>query len=181
MSLKRNKRRKSPADIILPSSERKRHDLIEQTKIDMVDGYGRLSEHRPYKSVDILMRMERRGSITTGMRYAGEDFRNAFRRAQIDPLAAIDLSRPFIDKDSRMISGRSRSDNGYVWRAILAVGGLGSPCGSCLWNVIGWEKALKEWALEQGWNGRRVSQDAAYGILIGALGMLEGYYQREGK
>jgi hypothetical protein len=181
LSSKRNKRHNLPTDLISPSSEREQHGLVEQTEIAMVDGYGRLSQHKPYKSVDILVRMERRGSITAAMRYAGENFRNAFRRANLDPLGAIDLSRPFIDKDSRMMSGRSRSDSNIVWRAILVVGGLGSPCGSCLWHVIGFEKALKEWALQQGWNGRRVSQEAAYGILIGALGALESYYRREGK
>jgi hypothetical protein len=64
-----------------------------------------------------------------------------------------------------------------VWNAVLAVGGLSSPGGSCLWHVVGWEKSLKEWALEQGWSGRRVSQEAASGILIGALGTLEAHYQ----
>ena len=63
-----------------------------------------------------------------------------------------------------------------VWRAILAVGGLGSAGGSCLWHVLGWERSLKEWALEQGWRGRRVSQEAASGILIAALGALEGHF-----
>ena len=63
-----------------------------------------------------------------------------------------------------------------VWRAIQAVGGIGSPAGSCLWHVVGWERSLKEWALEQGWNGRRVSQEAASGILIAALGALEGHF-----
>jgi hypothetical protein len=63
-----------------------------------------------------------------------------------------------------------------VWEAILAVGGLGSPAGSCLWHVLGWESSLKEWALERGWSGRRVSQEAASGILIAALGALEAHF-----
>jgi hypothetical protein len=37
-------------------------------------------------------------------------------------------------------------------------------------------RSLKEWALEQGWNGRRVSQEAASGILIAALGALEAHF-----
>jgi hypothetical protein len=65
----------------------------------------------------------------------------------------------------------------HVWRAIVAVGGPSSPGGSCLWHVVGWECSLKEWAFEQGWNGRRVSQEAASGILIAALGALETHYQ----
>jgi hypothetical protein len=65
-----------------------------------------------------------------------------------------------------------------VWRAIVAVGGPGSPGGSCLWHVVGCESSLKEWALEQGWNGRRVSQETASGILIAALAILEAHHYR---
>jgi hypothetical protein len=36
---------------------------------------------------------------------------------------------------------------------------------------------LKEWALEQGWSGRRVSQEAASGILVAALGALETHFR----
>ena len=63
-----------------------------------------------------------------------------------------------------------------VWRAIQAVGGIASPAGSCLWHVLGWERSLKEWALQQGWSGRRVSQESASGILIAGLGALESHF-----
>jgi hypothetical protein len=45
-----------------------------------------------------------------------------------------------------------------------------------LWHVLGWERSLKEWALEQGWSGRRVSQESASGILVAALGALEAHF-----
>jgi hypothetical protein len=44
--------------------------------------------------------MERRGSITAGMRQAGEDFRARFKTAQLDPLKAFDISRPMTDRGS---------------------------------------------------------------------------------
>jgi hypothetical protein len=52
---------------------------------------------------------------------------------------------------------------------------MASPAGSCLWHVLGWELPVKEWALQQGWSGRRVSQETASGILIAALGALESH------
>ena len=63
-----------------------------------------------------------------------------------------------------------------MWRAIQSVGGIASPAGSCLWHVLGWERSLKEWALEQGWSGRRVSQESASGILVAGLGALEAHF-----
>jgi hypothetical protein len=136
---------------------------------------------RPYRAVDTLLIMQRRGSITAGMRQAGEDFRARFALAALDPLRAVDLShlrlgerslRP--DNDGPAL--RIEAARGQVWRAIQAVGGIASPGGSCLWHVLGWERSLKEWAIEQGWSGRRVSQESASGILVAALGALEAHF-----
>lgn len=163
---------------LAPTPERHNHGLIERLDRPIGDESGRPA--RPYRAVDTLAAMERRGSITAAMRQAGEDFRARFATAQLDPLRAFDIARPrsgnrfgFSSRDEpglRIESARER-----VWRAIVAVGGPGSAGGSCLWHVLGWERSLKEWALEQGWSGRRVSQETASGILIAALGALESH------
>lgn len=166
---------------VMPTPERQSHGRIERVKRPIADNFGRPA--RPYRAVDTLAAMERRGTITPGMRQAGEDFRARFATAQLDPLSAFDITRLRVGR----ISGsrpteapglRIEHARDVVWRAILAVGGLGSAGGSCLWHVLGWERTLKEWALEQGWNGRRVSQEAASGILIAALGALEAFLKR---
>jgi Domain of unknown function (DUF6456) len=125
--------------------------------------------------------MQRRGSITPEMRASGEEFRKLFRLAQLDPLQALDLDRPRSPATRARHTSKADGIGGArdaVWRALLAVGGLGSPCGSCVWHVIGWEQTIKQWALEQGWNGRRVSQEAGAGILIGALGTLQAHFDQ---
>jgi hypothetical protein len=166
---------------IAPSPERQNHGLIERVERPIADDTGRPS--RPYRAVDTLAAMERRGSITSAMRQAGQDFRVRFATAQLDPLSAFDISRPRTGHLSNFgsreaLSLRIENAREVVWRAILAVGGLNSAGGSCLWHVVGWERSLKEWALEQGWSGRRVSQEAASGILIAALGALEAHLAR---
>lgn len=164
---------------VSPTPERQSHGIIERLERPIGDEAGRPA--RPYRAVDTLAIMERRGTITAGMRQAGEDFRARFTTAQLDPLRAFDISRPRIDRSSGFRSGdepgvRIEKAREAVWRAILAVGGLNSAGGSCLWYVLGWERSLKEWALEQGWSGRRVSQEAASGVLIAALGALEAHF-----
>jgi hypothetical protein len=162
-----------------PPPERRQHGPIERLERTIGDAAGHPS--RPYRAVDTLAVMQRRGSITAGMRQAGEDFRTRFATAQLDPLRALDLShlrlgersvRP--DRDGPAL--RIEAARTAVWRAVQAVGGMGSPAGSCLWHVLGWERSLKEWALQQGWSGRRVSQEAASGILIATLGALESHF-----
>jgi len=163
-----------------PTEERHRQGTIERLDRPIADETGRTA--RPYRAVDTLAAMERRGSITPGMRQVAEDFRLRFVTAQLDPLRALDYSRPRDGGTGRAQGGgepglRVESARQHVWRAIVAVGGPSSPGGSCLWHVVGWERSLKEWASSQGWNGRRVSQEAASGILIAALGALETHYR----
>jgi hypothetical protein len=63
-----------------------------------------------------------------------------------------------------------------VARALDALGGHGSPAGSCVWHVIGMQTSIREWALRQGWGGRPVRQESAQGILVAALGVLVKHY-----
>src|SRR5436190_36042 len=78
---------------------------------------------RPYRAVDTLAVMQRRGSITAGMRQAGEDFRARFAVAQLDPLRALDLSQlRGIDRSlqpERLAPGlRIESSRRAVWQSI---------------------------------------------------------------
>src|ERR1700758_5566729 len=132
---------------VAPTPERRNHGIIERLERPIADESGHPA--RPYRAVDTLATMERRGSITAGMRQAGEDFRARFATAQLDPLRTPDWSRlrgggigrfRAADEPGLRIEGARDA----VWRAILAVGGLGSPAGSCLWHVVGWECSLKE-------------------------------------
>jgi hypothetical protein len=119
--------------------------------------------------------MERRGSITAEMFDAGDDFRTQFNKAHLDPLhaASFELRGLSLKAEPGLSTTASRE---RVWRALVAVGGIASPAGSCIWHVLGLEQSLKRWAIEQVTRGRRVDQEQASGILIAALGMLERHY-----
>lgn len=109
-----------------PPPERGNHGEIERFERTISDASGRAG--RPYRFVDTLATMERRGTITAGMRQAGESFRDRFAIAQLDPLCAFDISRPRIGAkaDLRAAEGpglRVEHARKAVWQAILAVGG----------------------------------------------------------
>lgn len=169
------------SDLIAPTQERAQHDAIELVdRIDDVDGV----ISRPHRSIDILAAMERRGTITREMRAAGEEFRSRFNIAHLHGVQAMDLTKPMVENGSyRHQPARSAVESAKtdVWRAVMAVGGPGSPAGSCLWHCVGWELSLKDWALQRGWSGRTTSEKAASGILVAALGVLEGFYREEKK
>ena len=63
---------------VMPTPERRNHGIVERLERTIADESGRPA--RPYRAVDTLAAMERRGSITAGMRQAGEDFRARFAR-----------------------------------------------------------------------------------------------------
>lgn len=162
-----------------PTLERRRHGPVERLERTLGDSAGQPS--RPYRAVDTLLLMERRGSVTPGMRQAGEDFRARFAVAQLDPLRALDLTQlRGVDRslapEPAAPGHRIEAARRAVWQAVRAAGGIASPGGSCLWHVLGWELTLKDWALGQGWNGRRVLPHHATGILIAALGTLECHF-----
>lgn len=155
-----------------PTQERLRHGPVVPVSRPIPDTAARPS--RPWKAIDTLAIMEGRGSITAGMRHAGEDFRSRFAVAQLDPLRAADPSHlriaelgPRLEREAP--GPRIEAARRQVWHALQAVGGAGSPAGSCLWHVLGWERTLREWAQGQAWNGRPIKQEAAAGILIAAL------------
>jgi hypothetical protein len=129
------------------------------------------------RAVDTLGRMLRRGSITVEMAKAGPQFCSEFSRAYLDPLQAADIGRvPVSGRRIHECSYHIQSARERAWAALEAVGGLASPGGCCIWSVVGGERKLKEWALQQGWNGRRISEESASRILISALGSLAGSY-----
>jgi hypothetical protein len=154
-----------------PTPERLTHSFVERLSRPIADERG--SPGRPYRSIDILTAMERRGAITAKMFDAGDDFRSQFNKAHLDPLHAASFELRGLRGLTAEPGLNTTAARERVWRAILAVGGLASPAGSCIWHVLGLEQSLKRWALEQVTRGRRVDQEQASGILIAALGMLE--------
>lgn len=108
---------------------------------------------------------------------SGPQFCSEFSRAYLDPLQAADIGRvPVSGRRIHECSYHIQSARERAWAALEAVGGLASPGGCCIWSVVGGERKLKEWALQQGWNGRRISEESASRILISALGSLAGSY-----
>lgn len=173
--MSRGNRRHPHDDAILPPPERGTHDPVERLE-RIVDDEGRPAS--PYVVIGLLERMLRSGSITDGMKRAGDEFRMHFARSQLDPLKCADLSKPIVDGGRRQTEQGRGIENArdVVWRAIVAVGGLASPGGSCIWHVIGWERSLREWSRQQGWNGRLIQVHTASGILIATLGALESHF-----
>jgi hypothetical protein len=45
-----------------------------------------------------------------------------------------------------------------------------------VWHVIGLQRSVREWAMQQGWGGRPVRQEQAQGILVAGLGMLAAHF-----
>ena len=132
-------------------------------------------EGRPvvhHRTVDTLGIMLRAGTITKDMHDAARDFQAQFTIARFDVVRCMPLVRlpggggPG-DLTDAQVDGRRR-----VGKALDALGGLGSPAGSCVWHVVGLQRSIREWAMRQGWGGRPIGEKQAQGILVAALGML---------
>ena len=161
-------------DEISPTPERRTQSVVERAARVIADEEGRVS--RPYRALDSLTVMLRKGSITPAMHQAGEDFHTLFITAQLQTLRAADLLRlPDGVREVSLTMAQAEARKN-VWHVLQTVGGMASPAGSCLWHVVGCEWTLKDWALREGWNGRNPSQETASGILIGALSAVQAYF-----
>lgn len=133
-----------------------------------------------YRTVDTLALMLRNGSITGAMHDAGQQFSQDFARAFASGVASSRLDGlPAGTAPGQMMIERNAGAARAVRDALDAVGGNSSPAGSALWYVAGLQLSLREWALRDGWNGKRIDRDEAKGILVAALGVLARYYGYE--
>ena len=133
-----------------------------------------------YRTVDTLALMLRNGSITGAMHDAGQQFSQDFARAFGSGVASSRLDGlPAGTTPGQMMVEKNAGAARAVRDALEAVGGSGSPAGSALWYVAGLQLSLREWALRDGWNGKRIDRDEAKGILVAALGVLARYYGYE--
>lgn len=131
-----------------------------------------------HRTVDTLGRMLRSGAIDEAMHDAARDFQAAFTIANLDPLRAVPLLRAPRTPSEPDLSDRQLDARRRVHAAMQAVGGIGSPAGSCVWHVVGLQRSVRSWATRQGWNGRPIRQEQAQGILIAALGVLTTHCAR---
>ncbi len=163
------------AKLGLPLPERLTHGAVERLVEPIADDDGRPVS--PYRAVSLLAGMERSGSIDQDQRAAGDTFREKFFVSGLAPLRAAALLRSAGTTAGREPNARAEAARLSIYHAVVAVGGLASPSGSVLWSVIGWDRSLSEWALEQGTNGRRLTADEAKIILVFALGDLARHYR----
>jgi Domain of unknown function (DUF6456) len=167
----RRKRKSPSARVAGLSVICRQHDVLEP--VYEADPEGRPVVH--HRTVDTLGIMLRAGTITKEMHEAARDFQAQFTIARFDVVRCMPLMRlpgsSAGDLTDAQVDARRR-----VGAALDALGGLGSPAGSCVWHVVGVQRSIREWAMRQGWGGRPVRVEQAQGILVAALGMMAGHY-----
>jgi hypothetical protein len=151
---------------------RRQEDVLEP--VYEADPDGRPVVH--HRTVDTLGIMLRAGTITREMHDAARDFQAQFTIARFGvirctPIVRLPCGGGPSDLTDAQVDARRRVGN-----ALDALGGLGSPAGSCIWHVVGLQRSIREWAMRQGWGGKPVRIEQAQGILIAALGTLARHY-----
>ncbi|MBK8174788.1 MAG: hypothetical protein IPK66_05810 [Rhodospirillales bacterium] len=169
----KRKRKTSAARVVagLPVV-RRQDDVLEP--VYEADPEGRPVVH--HRTVDTLGIMLRAGTITQEMHDAARDFQAQFTIAGFDAIRCMPLVRLSGGGGGADLSDAQVDARRRVGGALDALGGVGSPAGSCVWHVVGLQRSVREWAMRQGWGGRSVNEKHAQGILIAALGVLAAYY-----
>lgn len=155
-------------------AERHQHARISRSEQQIADASGGIG--RPYIAEGLLGRLQRRGDIGLAQRTAGEQFARLFCLAALDPLRAADMGQRIGGGPTNSAAfieyARSR-----INRALDALGGIGSPAGSCAWFVLGLDMPIAEWARREGWSGRPLNPHVAKGTLLATLGVLAAHFR----
>ena len=169
----RRKRKTSAACVVagLPVIQRQ-DDVLEP--VYEADPDGRPVVH--HRTVDTLGIMLRAGTITKDMHDAARDFQAQFTIACYDALVCMRFRRDPSRGNRAELTETQLDARRRVRGALDALGGLGSPAGSCVWHVVGLQRSIREWAMRQGWGGKPVRIEQAQGILVAALGVLARHY-----
>lgn len=129
-----------------------------------------------HRTVDSLSRMLAAATISPEMYEAGRSFQTDFALAALDPIRARSMELPVGGGASCELTDRQLDARCRVHAALAALGGIGSPAGSCVWHVVGLQRSVREWAVRQGSGGRPVRQEQAGGVLIAGLGVLARHF-----
>ncbi|MDG4575416.1 MAG: DUF6456 domain-containing protein [Defluviicoccus sp.] len=129
-----------------------------------------------HRTVDTLGIMLRARTITKAMHDAARDFQAQFTIARFDVVRCMSLVRVPGSSGPGDLTDAQVDARRRIGKALDALGGLGSPAGSCVWHVVGLQRSIREWAMRQGWGGRPIGEKPAQGVLIAALGVLARHY-----
>ena len=129
-------------------------------------------EVRGYRAPDLMAEMLRHETITLDMAQAGRAFRSAFRRAQLNPLKALDPGKipaqPADVSDERWL--KHREAVAHVGRTLEALGGFNAPASRAAWYVLGCEMSIRAWARRERWgNDGHLSEATARRVVYATL------------
>ena len=151
-------------------------DLLPKPIADSRGDYG-----QPHKAQTLFERLSARG-VSDAMALAGVAFNRVYRLAALDGLRAADWGREirYQGADWSHVNAAARRLRDEALDA-LGWDATGSITRSCAQNVLGEEMSLREWAILCDWNQRPLSEHVAKGVLIGVLGVLDGFFARRKK
>jgi len=167
-------RARRPAHALDLPPERLKHGRVKRARETMADASGAIG--RPYLVENTLDRLLRRGDISNAQHLAGNTFSSLFSLANLDPLRARDLGQR-IDAGQRTNGSGVEGARRRVNSALDALGGLGSPCGSACWHILGVQLSIAEWARREGWAQRPIRHESATLVLVGGLSVLAAHFR----
>lgn len=169
----KRKSKRAIENLAKPSKWRLQHGGFGEPTRDADPEMGTPVSH--HRAVDTLGMMLTNGTISPEMFEAGTKFRIQFRTAALDGIQVMSLIRVSGNTGAGLTEHQVTSRDRAA-AAVIALGGFDSAAGSIVWHVVGLECSAREWALRQGWGGRRVSPPHAQGMLVAALSTLAGHY-----
>lgn len=165
-----------------PTPERRKRAAAEGMPIERVAGPERegkaSTQAMVYHAPDNMARLHRNGTITSNMLHAASRFHADWIRAGMVGLRAAKLER--LPRGTGGIDGQTEAAldaRNRVHRICDRLGGFRQPGFQVLMCVVAEGATLAAWALKERSGPWRLDPNKAAGVLLSALGVLEGFYR----
>ncbi len=162
-----------------PTPERRKRALAEGSAVQLVasaDAPSATLYHVPSS----LARMHRNGKITNNMLHAASKFHRDYVAAGMVGLRLARLIRVEGGGDRDGLNGAVLDARARLHRICDGLGGFNQPGFQVLLGVVGELRTVADWSQGETRGPWRLNHESGRGVLITALGALEGFYRPAG-
>ena len=153
--------------ILAPTPERTRQGEVELSTRQIIDEHGDIAV--PFRATSVAGSLFKKRHIDVFGLQAAEEFGKDFYLAGLNGLQASRFER--LGHSKEFLTERRLKALQRLYKAQIALGGIGSSCERAAWYVLGMGFDMTQYCQIE-----RINDRIAKGILIGAIGVLSKHY-----
>ena len=162
-----------------PTPERRKRALDEGSAVQLVASPD-VPNATLYQVPSSLLRLHKNGKITNNMLHAASKFHRDYVAAGMVGVRLAKLERVEGGGSPDGLNGKMLDARARLHKICDALGGFNQPGFQVLLGVVGELRTVADWSSGETRGPWRLNHESGRGVLIAALGALEGFYRPAG-